>query len=162
MDVCKTFPLYFLYFSCQFQLLYNPELRKSYADRIAKQPTEANIRALLNSPENRQQIKAIIDNYKALGEVPDETDIIRAVLRHHWQEKDYDSPATKQLMKLHYYNGVMSYLKREIKRYFVTPDIAPLMVEFAFALDGSIEVDGKEEKYRFRGVFDRIEGYGYQ
>ena len=51
-------------------------------------------------------------------------------------------------MKLHYYNGVMSYLKREIKRYFVTPDIAPLMVEFAFALDGSIEVDGKEEKYR--------------
>lgn len=93
-----------------------------------------------------------------MGETPDETDIIRAVLRHHWKEEDYDSPATKKLMKLHYYNGVMSYLKREIKRYFETPEIAPISVESEFSLDGSIEVDGREEKYRFRGVFDRIEG----
>lgn len=61
-------------------------------------------------------------------------------------------------MKLHYYNGVMNYLKREIKRYFATPDIAPISVESEFVLDGSIEVDGRKEKYRFKGVFDRIEG----
>ena len=93
-----------------------------------------------------------------MGETPDETDIIRAVLRHHWKEEDYDSPVTKKVMKLHYYNGVMSYLKREIKRYFETPEIAPISVESEFSLDGSIEVDGREEKFRFRGVFDRIEG----
>ena len=133
-------------------------MREHYANRIAKQPTEANLRALLNSSENSKQIQTLLDQYKAMGETPDETDIIRAVLRHHWKEEDYDSPATKKLMKLHYYNGVMSYLKREIKRYFENPEIAPISVESEFALDGSIEVDGREEKYRFRGVFDRIEG----
>ena len=46
----------------------------------------------------------------------------------------------------------------EIKRYFETPEIAPISVESEFSLDGSIEVDGREEKFRFRGVFDRIEG----
>lgn len=129
-----------------------------YGSRLNDTPTDANIRALLNSPENHERVMNLLKKYQEMGETPDEMDIVRTVLRHYWKESDYGQPSVEKSMKLHYYHGVMDYLRREIKRFFANPEVAPFSVESEFSIDDSVEIDGRVEKYRLRGIFDRIEG----
>lgn len=62
-------------------------------------------------------------------------------------------------MKLSFYNGVMNYARREIKRFFTRKrEVRPVAVESAFCVDGEAGEGEAKRAYRLRGVFDRIEG----
>ena len=43
--------------------------------------------------------------------------------------------------------------------WWIDDSIQPIAIEQEFSKTGCIDVDGKEEKYKMRGIFDRIEGY---
>ena len=79
-----------------------------------KTPSDANIKALLNSQHNQETICRLSEKY---GEVLTD-DVMKKIMRHYWKTEDYASPAHEQIMKLHYYNGIVSFIKRETARYF--------------------------------------------
>ena len=90
-------------------------------------------------------------------------DVLKAVLRHHWNSELYKPASLEKVMTLSYFHGVMDYTRREVKRFFGAKrkEVRPLAVESEFSIDGEVEGrnDADEPKlYRLRGVFDRIEG----
>lgn len=95
-------------------MIYNEENRGVFKDRILKSPSDANVKALLNSDYNRDNIHLLEEKYNQ--SITD--DVMKAILKHHWKTEDYKSPAHEKIMKLQYYNGVVSFIKREIARYF--------------------------------------------
>ena len=79
-----------------------------------KTPSDANIKALLNSQHNYEKIRGLSEKY---GETITE-DVMKKIMRFYWKTEDYSSPAHEQIMKLHYYNGIVNFIKRETARYF--------------------------------------------
>lgn len=95
-------------------MIYNEENRGVFKDRILKNPSDANVKALLNSDYNRDRIHLLEEKYNQ--SITD--DVMKAVMKHYWKTEDYKSPAHEKIMKLQYYNGIVSFIKREIARYF--------------------------------------------
>ena len=85
-----------------------------YRDRILKNPSDANVKALLNSECNSDSIKQLEEKYK--HSITD--DVMKAIMKFYWKPEDYLSPAHEKIMKLHFYNGIVHFIKREISRYF--------------------------------------------
>lgn len=79
-----------------------------------KLPSDANIKALLNSSHNQENLRELSEKY---GEVISD-DVMKKIMKHYWKTEDYTSPAHEQIMKLHYYNGIVHFIKRETARYF--------------------------------------------
>ena len=113
----------------------------------------------MNSVYNQPAIEALYAKYEQEGDVVRRDDIMKAIMRHHWKSELYSPPALEKVMKLNFYNGVMNYARREIKRFFTRKrDVRPVAVESEFCVDGEAGEGDVKKAYRLCGIFDRIEG----
>lgn len=112
-------------------------------ERVSHPPTDRNIMAVLNSVTSGS-----------------DTDVLRHILRAHWNPDDYQPATLEKTMKLRYYNGVMNFVRRELERVFdERGELRPMHVESEFEVPGDVMVGNVMERYLLRGVFDRIEGW---
>ena len=84
-------------------------------------PTDQNIIAILNSTENAVLATSLLQQYETenhtLGKHQTvEKDVLRATLRHYWNEDDFVPATLEKSMKVRYYHGVLNFLRREIQR----------------------------------------------
>ena len=68
----------------------------------------------MNSKNNQSAIEELAKKYNTT--IPE--DIMKCVMKHYWKPEVFSSPAHEKIMKLHYYNGIVSFLRREIHQYF--------------------------------------------
>ena len=88
-----------------------------------------------------------------------ETDVLRHILRAHWNPDEYQPATLEKTMKLRYYNGVLNFVRRELERVFEEKErLQPMHIESECEIPGEVMVGNSTEKYLLRGVFDRIEG----